>query len=62
MPDSLLQGLHPGGRIIAIVGEPPVMTAQLITRASEARFTAEPLFETIATPLVGFPRKERFVF
>ncbi|MFM7569571.1 MAG: protein-L-isoaspartate O-methyltransferase family protein [Betaproteobacteria bacterium] len=62
VPDSLLQALHPGGRIIAIVGEPPVMTAQLITRASEARFTAEPLFETIVTPLVGFPRKERFVF
>ncbi len=62
VPDVLLQALSAGGRVIAIVGDAPVMTAQLITRASDARFIAEPLFETIARPLVGFPHKERFVF
>lgn len=62
VPDAVLQSLAPGGRVIAIVGEAPVMTAQLITRTSESRFTAEPLFETLANPLAGFPRKERFVF
>jgi len=62
VPDSVLQALSPGGRVVAIVGEAPVMTAQLITRMSESRFTAEPLFETLASPLAGFPQKERFVF
>ena len=62
VPDIVLQALSAGGRVVAIVGEAPVMTAQLITRTSENRFTAEPLFETIARPLVGFPQKERFVF
>jgi len=58
----VLQALSAGGRVVAIVGDAPVMTAQLITRTSDTRFTAEPLFETVARPLVGFPQKERFVF
>lgn len=62
VPDVVLQALSPGGRVIAIVGEAPVMTAQLITRTSDTRFSSEPLFETLTTPLVGFPQKERFVF
>jgi len=62
VPDIVLQALSAGGRVVAIVGDAPVMTAQLITRTSDTRFTAEPLFETIARPLVGFPHKERFVF
>jgi protein-L-isoaspartate(D-aspartate) O-methyltransferase len=62
VPDAVLQALSPGGRVVAIVGEAPVMTAQLITRTAESRFASEPLFETLASPLVGFPRKERFVF
>ena len=62
VPDAVLHALSPGGRVVAIVGEAPVMTAQLITRSSESRFTTEPLFETLASALVGFPPKERFVF
>jgi len=62
VPDVVLQALNAGGRVVAIVGEAPVMTAQLITRTSDTRFTSEPLFETLASPLVGFPQKERFVF
>lgn len=62
VPDIVLQALSAGGRVVAIVGDAPVMTAQLITRTSDNRFTAEPLFETISRPLVGFPHKERFVF
>ena len=62
VPDQLLSALSPGGRLIAIVGEPPMMTAQLITRTDSAQFSAEILFDTVAKPLVGFPQKDRFVF
>lgn len=62
VPEVVLQALSAGGRVIAIVGEAPVMTALLITRTSDTRFASEPLFETLASPLVGFPQKERFVF
>ena len=62
VPESLLRAVHVGGRLAAIVGELPVMTAQMITRVSESEFSVENLFETVATPLVGFPQKERFVF
>ena len=47
---------------MAIVGELPIMSAQLITRVAERQFSAENLFDTVALPLVDFPRKENFVF
>jgi protein-L-isoaspartate(D-aspartate) O-methyltransferase len=62
VPDQLLSALSPGGRLIAIVGEPPMMTAQLITHTVGTQFSAEILFDTVAKPLVGFPQKDRFVF
>ncbi|MEN9763431.1 MAG: hypothetical protein RI906_3257 [Pseudomonadota bacterium] len=62
VPDQLLSALSPGGRLIAIVGEPPMMTAQLITHTDGTQFSAEILFDTVAKPLVGFPQKDRFVF
>ena len=62
VPDAVLAALHPGGRVVAIVGELPVMTAQLITRASDARYSSEPLFDTVAPSLLGFPQKDHFVF
>ncbi len=51
LPDTFKQQLKVGGRIIAIVGEAPVMTAQKITRTSEATYETLNLFETSATPL-----------
>jgi protein-L-isoaspartate(D-aspartate) O-methyltransferase len=62
VPDSLLQRLNLGGRLLAIVGEAPAMTAQLITRTAENAFTTEGLFEISAKPLRDFPQKARFVF
>ncbi len=62
VPEALLERLTVGGRLIAIVGELPIMTAQLITRIAEQQFSAENLFDTVALPLVGFPQKEKFVF
>jgi protein-L-isoaspartate(D-aspartate) O-methyltransferase len=62
VPDALLQQLAPGGRLLAIVGELPVMVAQLIARVGDRDFSAESLFDTVATPLDGFPQKEQFRF
>lgn len=62
VPEALLERLTVGGRLIGIVGELPVMTAQLITRIAERQFSAENLFETVALPLVDFPKREKFVF
>ena len=62
VPHDLLARLNPGGRLFAIVGQAPAMTAQLITRTGDNAFTTENLFETDARRLRGFPEKERFVF
>ncbi|MCM5572361.1 protein-L-isoaspartate O-methyltransferase [Burkholderiaceae bacterium FT117] len=63
VPDSILQQLNPGGgRLVAIVGELPMMVAQVVTRVGEREYAAENLFDTVATPLVGFPQKEKFRF
>ena len=64
VPDFLLQRLKPGGRLAAIVGEPPVMQAQIVTRAadSQSAFVAAAMFETYAKPLANFPRRDSFRF
>jgi protein-L-isoaspartate(D-aspartate) O-methyltransferase len=62
VPDQLMSALSLGGRLLAIVGDLPMMTAQIITRTNIEQFSAEILFDTVAKPLVGFPQKDRFVF
>ncbi|MEO6919985.1 MAG: protein-L-isoaspartate O-methyltransferase [Collimonas sp.] len=51
LPDAFLKQLDIGGRIVAIVGEAPVMFAQIITRTSETNYTTVHLFETDVKPL-----------
>ncbi len=62
MPDTLPAQLAPGGRLFAVVGDDPVMNAQLITCASRGVYRGEILFETSLKPLVNAPQPERFVF
>jgi len=62
VPDAFLRCLSMGGRLVAIVGEAPVMEAQLVTRTGENGFAAVDLFETSARTLSGFPARERFRF
>ena len=62
VPETLLQRLEIGGRLIGIVGELPVMVAQRITRVGEREFSVDNLFDTVAQPLSGFPQKEKFRF
>lgn len=62
LPESLLRQLKIGGRLVAIVGDPPVMEAQLVKRSGENAFSMVNLFETVVAPLVNAQRPEKFVF
>jgi protein-L-isoaspartate(D-aspartate) O-methyltransferase len=62
LPKELQTQLRPGGRLLAIVGEPPVMTARLITCVSAGAYNEVGLFETCIAALRNAPQPERFVF
>jgi protein-L-isoaspartate(D-aspartate) O-methyltransferase len=62
LPQSLLQQLKPGGRLFAVVGDPPVMEARLVRCAAEGSFQASTLFETCVAPLQNALQPERFEF
>lgn len=62
LPESLPRQLAVGGRLLAVVGEAPVMSAKLVTRVSERVFNSVVLFETTIPPLRNVRQPERFVF
>jgi len=63
MPSERLEGLlGDGGRLFAVVGEPPAQQAQLVSRVREGVLRREALFETVVPPLQNAPRPEAFVF
>ncbi len=51
-----------GGRLFAIVGEAPAMSAQLVTCTAEGACQSVVLFETNVAPLTNAPRKDKFSF
>jgi len=53
VPDALKYQLCIGGRLVAAVGQHPVMTVLRITRTSAASFETTPLFDTVIKPLRG---------
>lgn len=62
LPESFRRSLSPGGRLIAVVGEPPVMEAQLVTCVSSGVYNTVGLFETCIAPLRNALQPKRFVF
>ena len=62
VPAALLQQLKVGGRLLAIVGQQPIMRARLFTRATEQAFSHVDLFDTVAPRLLNFPEPSRFKF
>lgn len=62
LPESFQQQLTIGGRMVAIVGQSPVMQALLITRTSEAEWTTKSLFETDFPVLINAEQPPAFVF
>jgi protein-L-isoaspartate(D-aspartate) O-methyltransferase len=62
VPSALLSQLKPGGRLVAIEGQEPVMRAVLVTCVGERQFKRVELFDTVAPRLDGFGEPSRFSF
>ena len=62
VPQSLLAQLKVGGRLLAIVGEEPVMRVTRVTRKGEAEFKTDKLLDTVAPALQNFPVPSHFHF
>jgi protein-L-isoaspartate(D-aspartate) O-methyltransferase len=62
VPPALLSLLAPGGRLVAIVGQDPMMRATVITRMGEGAFQTEQPWDTVAPRLRHFPEASRFQF
>jgi protein-L-isoaspartate(D-aspartate) O-methyltransferase len=66
IPPSLLAQLKPGGRLVAVVGQEPVMRATFITKpvqaaATDGTVTTQP-WDTVAPRLLGFAEDSKFSF
>ena len=62
LPASLLAQLAVGGRLLAVVGVEPVMTAQLVSCVESGKYSTQNLFETCIRPLRNAQTAARFVF
>ncbi|MFZ6646317.1 protein-L-isoaspartate O-methyltransferase family protein [Undibacterium sp. TJN25] len=62
VPDGLLQQLKVGGRLFAVVGQLPVMSAEIVTRTAQDAFKAVALFETVVQPLPQAVQPSSFSF
>jgi protein-L-isoaspartate(D-aspartate) O-methyltransferase len=62
VPDGLVAQLKPGGRLFAVVGDAPVMTARLLRFVAPGATNATDLFETVIAPLKNAAQPARFRF
>ena len=62
IPEGLLDKLNIGGRLFAVIGEQPAMSATLITRQKGGGLAEEELFETSLPRLSSAEQKDIFNF
>jgi len=62
LPQSLVEQLAPGGRLFAVVGEAPAMTARLVVATAPGAARSADLFETVIAPLANAEHAPRFRF
>lgn len=62
LPGAFVEQLSSGGRLFAVVGEPPVMTARIVAAAAPGAWRSIDLFETVIAPLINAERPSRFRF
>ena len=63
--EAIKQALMIGGRLFAVVGKAPAMTAILLTRLDRHEWQTQHLFETVTSPLINTAHtttEETFVF
>jgi protein-L-isoaspartate(D-aspartate) O-methyltransferase len=62
LPAEMVAQLRPGGRLFAVIGDPPVMSATIFTAEASGSPLSRTLFETSLAPLVNALQPERFRF
>lgn len=62
LPETFIHDLNPGGRLFAITGDAPAMTAQLVHCVAPGTYRTVTLFETNVPLLTNALQPERFVF
>jgi protein-L-isoaspartate(D-aspartate) O-methyltransferase len=62
VPETLLAQLKVGGRLVAIVGQEPMMRATVVTRSSETAFASTQPWDANAPRLAGFAEPSHFTF
>jgi protein-L-isoaspartate(D-aspartate) O-methyltransferase len=62
LPMEFRNSLNIGGRLIAIVGDAPLMEVKLITRVARDTFSTVNIMETCIAPLQNAEQPKRFVF
>ena len=62
VPEAFLKQLRVGGRLLAVVGDAPAMSACLITRNADDAWDTRKLFETSVRPLRNAARPSAFRF
>ncbi len=62
LPEAILKQVKVGGRIAAIVGQPPVMESCIVTRTGENSWNTVKVFETNVAYLAGAVAPSHFQF
>ncbi|WP_287109941.1 protein-L-isoaspartate O-methyltransferase [Methylobacillus sp.] len=62
LPPLINDQLRVGGRLFAVIGEPPVMEATIMRRISEDAVRQDVIFETTLPQLENAPQPEKFDF
>jgi protein-L-isoaspartate(D-aspartate) O-methyltransferase len=62
LPSEFLSQLRPGGRLFAVIGDAPVMSARIVTQAPGGSHIQRDIFETSMAPLVNAVQPDRFRF
>lgn len=62
LPQEFRKNLTRGGRIFAIIGNPPVMEATIVKRTPQQQWVTEKIFETCHSRLPNIEEAQKFVF
>ena len=62
LPGAFVEQLSSGGRLFAVVGEPPVMTARIVSQRRAGRVAQHRSLRNVIAPLVNAERPPRFRF
>lgn len=62
LPEVFAKQLATGGRLFAIVGDAPVMRANLYVKGEDGKLAGRTIFDTVVRPLKNALQPERFVF